>query len=465
MKKIFLSIGVVCSAIAFSQNVDLQRVRNTLSVYNGEINAGTARSLGMSNAMGALGGDLSAINSNPAASAVFRTSNIGFTLGFESDMTESTFSNTLKDENTEFGFKNVGGVLVFDVDNGNSQLKSISLAISAVNENVNQYTKVGRNNNIQFDALDTSGNVVDTYTFESYRDLREATKSQIAFNIGANIDHKFYLGTNLNFHSADVSHSLRYAETNLANETFYYDSENTPYRENADGFSFGIGAIAKINQNVRLGASYTSPVWWNYVATDYQFHDLDNSEIGWYFFDQDKVKGSGKIAVSGAVVFENFAFNIDYIKHFNKNSMLKDVEYYQPENTFFDNAVTNSNEIRLGAEYRIKKLKLRAGIASLQSPMENVNFTSGLTNGQNLPTDSTVSDLFIGDRHSYSFGLGYNFGDFYIDAAYQNVLQEYNYVLGGKFIDSDLFEVDLDNYLIQSRNVSDNFVLTLGWNF
>ena len=57
-----------------------------------------------------------------------------------------------------------------------------------------------------------------------------------------------------------------------------------------------------------------------------------------------------------------------------------------------------TNEVRLGAEYKINALSLRAGYRYEQSPYKN---------------SSTIGDL-----KGYSGGLGYNFGSTKVDLAY-----------------------------------------------
>ena len=65
MNKIFLICLLVFAGNLWSQSID-DAYRYSRSELNG-----TARYIGMSGAFGALGGDISAISSNPASSAVY----------------------------------------------------------------------------------------------------------------------------------------------------------------------------------------------------------------------------------------------------------------------------------------------------------------------------------------------------------------------------------------------------------
>ena len=70
------------------------------------------------------------------------------------------------------------------------------------------------------------------------------------------------------------------------------------------------------------------------------------------------------------------------------------------------NVLDITNEFRLGAEYKIEKVSLRAGYRFEQSPYKN-----GST---------------IGDLNGYSGGLGYNFGATKLDLAYSFYERKYN---------------------------------------
>ena len=93
---------------AFAQN------RNDVALYGSDNLNGTARYQSMSGAFGALGGDMSAININPAGSAVF--TNTAFTIS----MANYNINNNTRyfdgESNTDFSqlkLNQIGGVLVF----------------------------------------------------------------------------------------------------------------------------------------------------------------------------------------------------------------------------------------------------------------------------------------------------------------------------------------------------------------
>ena len=109
-KIIFLLIaGISINALQAQESRDAIR-------YSQENLNGTARFRAMSGAFGALGGDLSSINVNPAGSAVFSNNQMGFTLSNLSNSNKATYFNdtsTEKDNSTDLN--QAGGVFVFKI--------------------------------------------------------------------------------------------------------------------------------------------------------------------------------------------------------------------------------------------------------------------------------------------------------------------------------------------------------------
>lgn len=109
MKNILILSALLASAF-FS---DAQTVSDGL-LYTGQDLKGTARYRGLSGAFGALGGDLSAIGSNPASSVVFANNYAGVSLNFtSSDNTSNYFGTTVFSDEGDIEINQAGGVLVF----------------------------------------------------------------------------------------------------------------------------------------------------------------------------------------------------------------------------------------------------------------------------------------------------------------------------------------------------------------
>ena len=89
---------------------DAQSVPSAYSISQQDLR-GTARFMSMAGAFGALGGDLSTLGQNPGGIGIYRSNEIGFTVGLDmigSKATSGGFSNT--ENMTRFNLNNIGGV-------------------------------------------------------------------------------------------------------------------------------------------------------------------------------------------------------------------------------------------------------------------------------------------------------------------------------------------------------------------
>src|SRR5210317_690238 len=111
MKNLFLAAMLAIASLANAQTLGY----NDIGVlFSSENTNGTARFNSMSGAFGALGGDLSAMEVNPAGAAVFLKSEFG--ISFQSVNTEtlaSYYGNSLLSDNSTSNITQAGGVFVF----------------------------------------------------------------------------------------------------------------------------------------------------------------------------------------------------------------------------------------------------------------------------------------------------------------------------------------------------------------
>lgn len=101
-KKIF---GLVLLATPIITNA--QAAFDVLQMSQQDLN-GTARSMSMAGAFGALGGDLSTLGQNPAGIGVYRSSDVGITMSLNFNSSKSDSHNTCNE--TEFNVPNFGYV-------------------------------------------------------------------------------------------------------------------------------------------------------------------------------------------------------------------------------------------------------------------------------------------------------------------------------------------------------------------
>ncbi|MEG1198289.1 MAG: hypothetical protein RSD53_02765, partial [Algoriella sp.] len=101
----------------------------------------------------------------------------------------------------------------------------------------------------------------------------------------------------------------------------------------------------------------------------------------------------------------------------------------------------------------------------VSSPYENINLD--LANENNVVSNTSLTKTFMGDINRASFGVGYDFGGFYVDAAYQYQTQKYKHLIGGSdYVDNDNYFVTLPNTYAPEVKLNNNlFLLTVGWQF
>ena len=111
--------------------------------------SGNSRYEAMSGAFGALGGNLSSIHINPAASAVYNTSEFGLSVSTLTTENKTTyFGTSTPTQNKNGGMNQIGGVFVFKNDNTDTAWKKIAFGFNAQMQN-------SFHNNIQINGTNT----------------------------------------------------------------------------------------------------------------------------------------------------------------------------------------------------------------------------------------------------------------------------------------------------------------------
>ena len=431
---------------------------------------GTARFRAMSGAFGALGGDLSSINVNPAGSAIFANNQLTITLSsFNTKNDSNYFGTSTSASDNSFDMNQTGGVFVFKNQDPTSDWKKFSMAINYENMNNfdNSVFSAGTNpinsvanyfvsyangvpktvlDNSSYGELDHGGQQAYLgywgYVINPANDNDNNTQyvsnvtaggnyhqensvysngynGKLSFNAATTYKDKLYLGINLNSHFTDFTQTTSFYEYNNNPLNANYTVKNLRFDNNlytyGTGFSFQIGAIAKVTNEIRLGLAYDSPVWYNLsdefsqklvavsanTINEYP-PDIPDSQIINYYAPYE-LDTPGKFTGSFAYVFgKTGLISIDYsIKDYgNTKFQPKNDPYYRDVNNEMSNTLATSGELRLGGEYKIKEWSLRGGYRFEESPYKN-----GTT---------------VGDLNSFSGGLGYNFGMFKLDFSYSN---------------------------------------------
>lgn len=475
MKNLIVAGLIIFSGFGFSQTV--QDI-NSIHAYSNDVNAGSARYLGMGGSMGALGGDISSVEQNPAGLALAIASDVNVTLGMTHYKNDAKFGTTFKSDDQTFLFQNLGGTFVFS--NDASAWNRFSIGVKFSQESLDNQILLGRNENIKGSFLTNEDpEEYTTYIMDGYADQISGYKSKMSLDFGASYNDKLFFGLGLNLHDVQYDNYVTFDEETIGSggdNVYRYDLNGTPYSARGGGFSVSAGVIGKINDNVRLGLAYHSPVWYGQIEENYYADLLFGDEYIYdlYYSEYDRISNGRLVASVGAVVGKSLALNADYTLHMNGSTQYKPKDDFIVANQFFDDYLKSSSEIRLGGEYRLDKLRLRAGYNYIQSPFDEIQLDSDL--GSGTQSSQKFSDAFAGNINRFSLGVGYDFGGFYLDAAYQFQNQTYKYVFGnGDFIDLDpsdnsIYYASLPmnanyNYVSEVKNTQGLFLLTVGWQF
>lgn len=443
---------------------DVSAIRNSVDVYGNNSLVGTSKYNSMAGSMGALGGDISVVNSNPAGIGVFITSDISATLNVIGNKNTTTFGSSAYDytiNNTDLG--QIGGVVAFEVGK-NSPWKFVNFAVNFTDRNIDDYTESAGNSNITYsvgsDELEFAGHAYD----------RIGNVSKMSFALGGNYDNRIYLGAGINIHSSSIS-QYDTAAMSYSDGTYeLFDKQYTPYGEDASGFSANIGIIGKASNQLRLGAALETPTWWK-VDRTYSYYGYDGSDDGVYS-ETRHFTSPLKATLSAAFVpNKNFALNVDYSLGLTQPKYTSDSDEVEQEfKDFYSDHYKNISEIRIGAEYRVQQFRLRAGYAFASNPFDNI--TLNAFNNDGTTADQTFDNLYVGKRNIFGIGLGYDFKAFYIDAAYNNITSEYSSpflygsnAAGSEYYSSSAYIYGDTSAVSKVKNNQNNFTFTIGWKF
>jgi len=460
IKKSLIVLGI--SAAYFMNAQDISTLRNTVDVYSNSALNGSAKYNSMAGSMGALGGDVSVLNSNPAGIGVSIASEFSGTLAIENNKNNTTFGgNSLDYKVNKTDIGNIGGIAAFRIE-GATPWKFVNIGVNYSNQSLEDYSETPGNSAINFDIYDNNDQLIDNIAFNGHAYNRYGNLSKMSFAVGGNYDNRFYVGAGVNFHTATLDQYDSAAfSSNQATTTEVYNNQFTPFSETSSGFSATVGVIGKINPMFRLGAALETPTWWNMARV---YNEYENPTDGTYGEDRNLTTPLKATLSAAFVPSKNLALNVDYSLGLTKAKYKVYGDAETELNSFINDNSANLSEIKAGAEYRYAGLRLRAGYGYATSPYDSRSILAYNDGGNSA--NSSYDNLFVGKRSTIGAGLGYDFKSFYIDAAYQNVSSDYR----SPFLANTYFS---DNYIVESdaaivsdvKNTKDNFFITLGWKF
>ena len=469
-KKISILAGISASALFFAQDVSI--IRNTSTIYDNISSLGTARYSAMAGSMGALGGDASVLNTNPAGLGVFITDDVSVSLAINSNKSTASLAGKSTSQNTsKVTLGSTNGVLSFQTKE-NSAWKFVNVGINYVTQNVNDKLQSPGNANITQAIIPQGQTSPSDYNiFEGHLYKTIGHRSKLNLGIGGNYDNKIYIGAAVNFSSVNIEQYDEVKVSSLNTRTSkYFNKQNTPYIEEGDGFSLSLGVIGKLSNAVRLGAAIESPTWYS-IDREYNFYSRNSLGLSQNSYTENRTfRTPTKLTLSGAFIpNKHFAFNVDYRVDLGKPNFgggAADIQL----NNFYESTYKAQHEVRIGGEYRIKSFRVRGGYAFTTSPFKDHTETM-FDNDANV-VSGKLSNYIVGKTQVISGGIGYDFKMFYIDASYQHRTHEHsNPFFTGTYVNRDgngsegNYSVSDTSIVSNAKNQKGQLILTLGWKF
>ncbi len=290
---------------------------------------GTARTLGVGSAFGAMGGDFSVININPAGIADFRISEFTFTPSLRGYKTDSWFisdpNNNQLYKGNSLGLDNIGFVFA---SNPGSKWTSSNFAIgysriSDLKRNVfikgqtpgsitTRFKQLANNNSVE-EITDINGSLIYdaglawyTYAINDYFE-NDSIKYETDFNDSLNIlvdksqdinmsggvnelalswageyNNQFNVGISVGIPFASYEEVKTYKEEDRDNRINLF--EQLEYSEilsiSGVGINFKTGFTYKITPQIRIGGAFHSPTWYRFTDNFSTSLTYENTTIG-----------------------------------------------------------------------------------------------------------------------------------------------------------------------------------------
>ena len=480
-KGIFVAICFLTSGVLFAQE-EMGAYRFSQSDLNG-----SARSMSMGGAFGALGGDMSAMSHNPAGLGVYRSSEVQATLDLNSVRSGATWTGVKdKDSRTQFGFDNLSYVAYFPTGSdygikgwnlgiAYNKVKNFNRKISAtgrpgasmgdymaaratniglrleelsMDDNYNPYlnrdlgyhwlpvmgylggyivpVEDKRDNNAYYSAF--SGAPQQSMLTMTER----GSSDEYNFSLATNISDRVFLGATLGVTDINYRLGSEYNEEFQGND--YAGLKNSLETEGV-AYSVNLGVIVRPIDALRLGIAYNSSKW--YSLTDYYFaygntyvSNYQNPKmetqtpVGEYAEYKLRTPDRWIFGLAG-IIGRSALISVDYELTNYAAMYLSDREgnAYKEFNNYIKDDFGQQHTLKVGGEVKITPQFAVRAGYIFQTTPEK----SALRDGKNevVPMGTATQYTLSNATRYYTVGLGYRFTpNFYMDMAYIHRIQD-----------------------------------------
>lgn len=477
--KNFIIITGTAMVLAISANAqnDIDAMRYSQITFGG-----TARFASMAGSMGALGGDISTLGSNPAGIGLFRKTEVTITPSIGSQSTSSTFNNTnSEDKKLNLNLANIGLVTTINLsDRNNTGWKSINFGFDYNRTNSFQ-------NRVSIQGYNKTSSLLDTYVaaangtsiasfdpfstalawntylinpdsthynhvLKNYGELQQksvettGSMGETDLSFGGNYNNRVFIGATLGIVNALYNEQSVYQEVDAQDSIKGFKSfsltQNLTTRGTGANFKFGM--IVKVTDWLRIGGAVHTPTVLH-LSDSYNSSmqsNLDSAKT----YSSISPDGSFNYTVTtpfrvlgsvGLVISKNALLNAEYEYVDYTNAQLNSSpNVFSDVNNTIRSKYTATGNIRVGGEIRFDPIAFRIGYAFYGSPFKG---------GENMNAS----------RSSYTAGVGFRENNYFLDFAY--VLTKYtayDYLYDPTLVSS-----------VKNDYTSSSFMLTCGVKF
>lgn len=291
--------------------------------------------------------------------------------------------------------------------------------------------------------------------------------SELNFAGALNISNQLYLGATIGMVNTRYINDSEYIESGVLNpynddptkgtvgytgEENYRFSYLSSQETRGSGVNGKLGLIFRPVANFRVGATFQTPTWFymednfsenivSYLSNELIQNPVNTLSYSYTYRLKTPLKTSlgASYVIAGQGIISADVDLIDYSStRFSMDGGGAADQTIMDNNADIKKFYTSAVNYRVGGEYKINDLSLRAGY--------------GL-NGSPLKDDKQK----IYDTQFYSAGLGYRFNEYYLDIAYQRVQSENRY---SPYVLNDGTEP-----IATVKNANNNILLTFGVRF
>lgn len=454
MKKIIVTVILLClfSQVLISQTSE-DALRYSRIFYNG-----TSRFQGMAGAFGAVGADFSVLSTNPGGIGMYKSTEMTITPDLWLANSSAAYNNVTSDDHKiNFALGNIGVVFTlkpFKKDKtGGFQNFNIGFGVNRENNfNTRLFIKGPNNQNSLMTSFTNelnnspggvSQDMISTlYPFDigpaynanliywddqQQKYLSDAPNggvnqqktvsttgsiNEFDISFGGNYNDKLYFGGTIGIPVIRYYESSSYVETRVdpSIPNFRSLTYNQYLQTDGTGINLKLGVIYRPISWFRIGVAIHTPTYFG------NMRDSWNSSMTSVFFDSTRWNTT-QFSPNGQYDYEmttpfraigSLAFTIgqvglisaeyEYVNYNQARFYSSDSSTFSDVNSQIKNSYTSPVNVRVGTEWRIKNLRLRAGFGYYGSP-----YKSGINTGE---------------QYVISGGLGYRAKHYFMDAGY-----------------------------------------------